>query len=184
MSVITPLNMTKECFNTLTNIYEKKAPTQKKDLKNNLCNMNMQRDETVAYLFTKIAQVKDQLVSISVKTDEDDLLQTIFDGIPFSWETFLTVVNGREEQPNFEKLWHDCIQEEGCIQNKIVSTKEENLSLMERTKKERKLFSPKKYFHAMKNKIHKGFDKSNLICYYCQKSGRFAQNFHTRKRRE
>ena len=29
MSVITPLNTTKECFDTLTNIYEKKAPTQK-----------------------------------------------------------------------------------------------------------------------------------------------------------
>ena len=29
MSVITPLKTTKECFNTLTNIYEKKVPTQR-----------------------------------------------------------------------------------------------------------------------------------------------------------
>ena len=48
MSVITPLNTTKECFDTLTNIYEKNASTQKRDLKNKLRNMNMEKDETVA----------------------------------------------------------------------------------------------------------------------------------------
>ena len=55
MSVITPLKMTKECFDILTNIHEKKAPTQKRDLKNKLCNMNMERDEIVASFFTKIS---------------------------------------------------------------------------------------------------------------------------------
>ena len=55
MSLITPLKKTTECFDTLTNIYEKKAPTQKRDLKNKLCNMNMERDEIVASFFTKIS---------------------------------------------------------------------------------------------------------------------------------
>ena len=55
--------------------------------------------------------MKDQIESINVETDEDDLLQTTIDGLPASWETFLVVVNGREEHPNFEILWHDCIQE-------------------------------------------------------------------------
>ena len=54
ISVITPLKTTKECFDTLTNIYEKKDPTQKRDLKNKLCNMNMEKDETVASFFTNI----------------------------------------------------------------------------------------------------------------------------------
>ena len=54
-SVITPLKTTKECFETLTNLYEKKAPTQKRDLKNNLCNLNMEKDETMASFFTKIS---------------------------------------------------------------------------------------------------------------------------------
>ena len=111
MSVITPLKIKKECFNTLTKIYEKKAPTQKRDLKNKFCNMNMEKDETVSSFFTNISQVKDQLVSLSVEMDEDDLLQTAIDRLPSSWDTFLATVNGREEQPNFEILWHDCIQE-------------------------------------------------------------------------
>ena len=110
MSVITPLNTTKECFDTLTNIYEKKAHPQKMHLKNKLCNMNMEKDETMASFFTNISQVKDQLVSIGVEMDEDDIIQTHIDGIPSSWETFLVVVNGREERSNFKILWHDCIQ--------------------------------------------------------------------------
>ena len=77
--------------------------------------MNMERDETIASLFTKISQVDDQLASISVDMDEDDLLQTFIDGFPSSWESFLSTVNGREEQPDFERLWHDFLQEEGRI---------------------------------------------------------------------
>ena len=55
MSVITSLIMAKECFDTLTNIYENKAPTQKRALKNKLCNMKMERDETLASFFTNIS---------------------------------------------------------------------------------------------------------------------------------
>ena len=95
------------CFDlidTLTNINEKKAPTQKRDLKYKLCNMKMERDETVASFFTNISQVKDQLASICVETDEDDLLQTAIEEIPASWDTFLATINGREYNPNFKIL--------------------------------------------------------------------------------
>ena len=54
MSLITPLKTTKECFDTLMNLYENKAPTQKGDLNNKLYCMKMEKDETVASLFTNI----------------------------------------------------------------------------------------------------------------------------------
>ena len=54
MSVITPLKTTKECFETLKNLYEKKDPTKNRALKNNLRNMKMERDETITSLFTNI----------------------------------------------------------------------------------------------------------------------------------
>ena len=95
MSVITPLKTTKECFDTLTNLYENKAPTQKRPLKKKLCNMNLERDETVASFFTNISQVKGQIESISVDMDEDDLLQTAIERIPSSWETFFAPENGK-----------------------------------------------------------------------------------------
>ena len=55
MSVITQLKTTKECFDTLMNLYEKKDLTQKRDLKKKLHNINMEIDETVASFFTKIS---------------------------------------------------------------------------------------------------------------------------------
>ena len=51
MSMITPLEMTKECFDKLTNLYEKKAPTQKRDLKKKLHKLNIEKDETISSLF-------------------------------------------------------------------------------------------------------------------------------------
>ena len=69
----------------------------------------MEKDEAVASFFTKISQVRAQLTSIVVVVDEDGLIQITIDGLPSSRETFLAVVNGREVQPNFERLWHDCL---------------------------------------------------------------------------
>jgi hypothetical protein len=36
--------------------------------------------------------------------DDDDLVQIAVDGLLEPWGTFLTSVNGREVQPNFERL--------------------------------------------------------------------------------
>ena len=58
MPTITPLKTTKECFDTLMNLYEKKAPSQKRVLKKRLCTLKMNKDEGVAPFFTKIAQGK------------------------------------------------------------------------------------------------------------------------------
>jgi hypothetical protein len=108
MSIIGHLRIVKECFDALANLYEKKAPTQKRILKKQLRTLRMGKDDSVATFFSKIAQTKDQLVAIGVPVDDDDLVQTVFDGLPESWGVFLTSVNGREVQPNFDRLWHDC----------------------------------------------------------------------------
>ena len=96
VSMITQLKKTKECFETLTNLYEKKYLSQKRALKKRLCNLNMEKDETEASFFSNISQVRDQLASIIMVMDEGDQLQTTIDGLPSSWETFLAAVNGRE----------------------------------------------------------------------------------------
>ena len=128
MPVITPLKRAKECFDTLTNLYEKKAPNQKKVLKNQLIYLKMEKDEGVASFFTKISQVRYQLSTIGTLVDDHDLLQTGFYGLPSSWKTFLAAISGREVQPNFERLCHDCLEEEGRIQRRASGVKEGNLA--------------------------------------------------------
>lgn len=59
MPMVAPLKTTKECFDTLTNFLIKKAPSQKRVLKNKLRTLKMEKDETIASFFMKILQIKD-----------------------------------------------------------------------------------------------------------------------------
>ena len=96
MPNITSLKTAKECFDTLVNLYEKKALSQKRVLKKRLQTLKLNKDESVGSFFTRITQVRDQLIAIGITVDDDDLVQTVVDGLPSSWETFKTSVCGRE----------------------------------------------------------------------------------------
>jgi hypothetical protein len=88
MPLIGHLMTVKECFDALANLYEKKAPTQKRILKKQLRTLKMGKDDTVATFFSKISQTKDQLIAIGVPVDDDDLVQTTIDGLPAAWGVF------------------------------------------------------------------------------------------------
>jgi hypothetical protein len=119
------------------------------------------------------------VVSGVKKAFHDDLVQTVVHGLPPAWEVFLSGVNERETRPNFERLWHDCLQEEGRIQTKTVSSKEDNIALTTRTKKGKRFPSRNKFF-IQKEKDSGGykgkeFDISRVRCFNCQKKGHFAR---------
>ena len=74
MTVLTPLTTAKECFDTLTNLYEKKIPSQKRVMKTKLRFLKMEKGETISEFFTKISQIRDQLQVAGVQVDEDNLI--------------------------------------------------------------------------------------------------------------
>ena len=104
-------------------------------MKKQLRSLKMEKEDTVATFFTRIAQIRDQLLAIGDKVEDDHLVQTMFDGLPTTWETFLASVNGREVQPNFERLWHDCLDEESRIQSRSGPPPDKNQALVVKTKK-------------------------------------------------
>jgi hypothetical protein len=93
-------------------------------LKHTLKYLNMEKGESVAYFYSRIAQIRDRLLVTGVTVDDDDLVHAIFDNIPYSLETFLSSVSGREIQLTFERLWHDCLQEESHIATRSEPMKE------------------------------------------------------------
>ena len=95
MSMIIPLKSAKECFETLRNIYENKAQSQKRDLKKKVHNLNMEKDDDSWFLFTNISQLRDQIMRIGVIGNDDNVIQIALNGIPSSWETFLATINGQ-----------------------------------------------------------------------------------------
>jgi len=173
MLVILSLRTTKECLDALINLYEKKAPIQKRTLKKQLRSLKMEKDESVAS-FSKISQIRYQLMAIGVEVDDDDLVQTVVDGLPGSWETFLASVNGREIQPNFERMWHDCLEEEGRIQSRIGSSTERDYSLAAKTKKGRRFPQCK---DKGKTPQGKRLDLSKVRCFNCNQFGHFARDY-------
>lgn len=66
-------------------------------------------NDTIATFLTKISQLKDQLVLIGENVEDDDLVQTIIDGLPLTWETFVSGICACENQPFFDRLWIDCL---------------------------------------------------------------------------
>jgi hypothetical protein len=109
MPTMTSLMTSKDYMDTLVNLYEKQDPSQKRTLKQNLNYLKMEKGESVASFCSRISHIRDQLLVTGVTVDDDDLVQAIFDGLPSSWETFLSNVSGREIHPMFERLWHDCL---------------------------------------------------------------------------
>jgi hypothetical protein len=132
MSTMTSLMTAQDCMDTLVNLYEKQAPSQKMTLKHKLKYLKMEKGESIASFCSRIAQIRNQLLVTGVTVDDDDLVQAIFDGLPSSWENFLSSVSGRENQPMFERLWHDCLQEESLTATRSKPTKEEHSTLASR----------------------------------------------------
>lgn len=144
----------------------------------------MEKDESVNSSFRKISQTRDQLLAIGINVDDDDLVQTGVDRLSPSWEAFLVVVNGRDIQPNFERLWHDCLQEEGRVRNRSGPSQKENLALAASTEK-----GKGKRFSHQKNKGKRNFkgnqktNMSKIKCYNCNKMGHYARHCFSKKRK-
>jgi hypothetical protein len=172
-------------MDTLVNLYEKQAPSQKRTLKHKLKYLKMEKGESVASFCSRIAQIRDQLLVTGVTVDDDDLVQAIFDGLPSTWETFFSSVSGREIRPTFERLWHDCLQEETRTATKSEPTKEEHSALASRFKGRKKVTFHKGSQSKSNTKgMFKGksIDTSKIKCFSCNKLGHFAKDCWFRKK--
>jgi hypothetical protein len=116
--------------------------------------------------------------------DDDDLVQAIFDGLPSAWETFLSSVSGREIQPSFERLWHDCLQEESRTATRSESTKEEHSALASRFKGKKVTFQKGSQKKSNTKGMFKGknIDTSKIKCFSCNKLSHFARDCWYRKK--
>jgi hypothetical protein len=77
-------------------------------LKNELCDMNMNEDDSITSYFVRISQLRDQLQAIEEITSEKELVSIVLNGLPKTWDEFVASMNTRKEYPTFEELWTRC----------------------------------------------------------------------------
>ena len=111
-------------YDALTNLFSVRNIGQVMSLKNELCDMKMNDDDSITSYFVRISQLRDQLQAIEEIISEKELVNIVLNGLPKTWDAFAASMNTRKESPTFEELWTCCAQEESRINAKRETSKE------------------------------------------------------------
>jgi len=123
---------------------------------------------------TKFTQCRDELGSVGVTVNDEDLVSLALLGLLKSWHSYQDSINGREKLPGWERLWLDLVQEEIRRSTRDRSSSkvsdEENYTLAAKTKKRK---SKKAFQFGAKGKKH---DMSKVKCFHYHQHGHYATN--------
>jgi hypothetical protein len=73
--------------------------------------MKMNDDDSIMSYLVRISQLRDQLQVIEEVISENKLVNIVLNGLPKTWDAFVTSMNTRKEYPTFEEPWTCCAQE-------------------------------------------------------------------------
>jgi hypothetical protein len=107
---ISHIDSSKNVCDTLTNLFSVRNIGQAMSLKNELCDMKMNDDDSITSYFVIISLLRDQLQAIEEIISEKELVNIVLNGIPKAWDAFVASINIRKEYPTFEELWACCAQ--------------------------------------------------------------------------
>jgi hypothetical protein len=115
---ISHIDSSKKMCDALTNLFSVRNIGQIMSLKNELCDMKMNDDDSITSYFVRISQLRDQLQAIEDIISEKELVNIVLNGLPKMWDAFAASMNTRKEYPTFEEIWTCCAQEESRISAK------------------------------------------------------------------
>ena len=73
-------------------------------LKDKLRNIKMEKGDSIAKYLTKFTQCRDELGSVGVTVEDEDMVDLALLGLPKAWHSYQDSVNGREKLPGWERL--------------------------------------------------------------------------------
>ena len=171
----------KEMFDSLKKLFERDSASRSITLRTQLHTIRMNKSESVASYFTRIADLRDQLGDIGETIPDIELSTYILRGLPDSWESFIQSVSGHSKMPKYDKLWADCAEEEVRLVAKHGNAYDENQALATRSnhKKGKKKFGKKDYYR--KDRDDRRYDGSSyssnrkdyskVQCFGCKELG-------------
>eukprot|EP00253_Pinus_taeda_P025348 PITA_25348 len=167
-------------WKSLTELFQCKSDQRKLALKDKLINIKCEKRDSMPKYLTKFTQCRDELRSVGVTVDDEDLVSLTLLGLSKSWHSYQDSVNGREKFPGWERLWSDLVQEEirHCSRDESSSkgADEENCAL---AAKENKGKSKKASQTSLKGKKQ---DMSKVKCFQSHQHGHYATNCPQKKK--
>ena len=140
----------------------------------------MGKGKSIPKYLTKFFQCRDELGSVGVAVDDEDMVSLALLGLPKSWHSYQDSVNGREKLLGWERLWSDLVQEEIRRSTRDGSSSknsdEENCAL---AAKENKGKSKKASHSGVKGKKQ---EISKVKCFHCHQHRHYATNFPQKKK--
>ena len=133
----------------------------------------MEKNDTILAYLTNFFHCRDELGSVGVSVDDEELVSLALLGLSKSWHSYQDSVNGREKLPGWERLWSDLVQEEIRRDTRDGSSSknddEEDCALASKARKGK----------GKKNPSHsdadgKERDMSKVKCFHCHEHGNFA----------
>ena len=152
-------------------------------LKDKLRKIKIEKGDNIPKYLTKFFHCRDELGSVGITVDDEDLVSLALLGLPKSWHSYEGSVNGWEKLPRWERLWSDLVQEEIRQSTRDGSSSknedEENCALATKTWKGK----GKKFPSKSKDK-GKNHDLSKVKCFHYHKHGHFSTNCPQKKKKK
>jgi hypothetical protein len=115
---ITHIDSSKKMYDALTILFSVRNIGQVMSLKNELCNVKMNDDDSITSYLERISQLRDQLQAIEEIILEKEPVNIVLNGLPKTWDEFAASMNIGKDYPTFEELWTFCAQEKSRINAK------------------------------------------------------------------
>ena len=122
----------KEMFDSLKKLFERDSASRSIALRTQLHTIKMNKSESVASYFMRIADLRDQLGDILETVPDRELSTYVLRALPDSWESFIQSVSGRSKMPKYDRLWVDYYEEEARLAAKHGNAYDENQALAAR----------------------------------------------------
>ena len=84
-------------WKALTDLFQSKSDQRKLALKDKLRKIKMEKGDSIPKYLTRFVQCRDELGSVGVTVDEEDLVILALLGLLKSWHSYEDSVNGREK---------------------------------------------------------------------------------------
>eukprot|EP00253_Pinus_taeda_P030443 PITA_30443 len=167
-------------WKALIDLYQSKSDQRKLVLKDKLRNIKCEKGDSMPKYLTKFTQCRDELGSVGVTVDDEDLVSLALLCLPKIWHSYQDSVNVREKLPGWERLWSDLVQEEIRKNTRDGSSSkasnEENCALVAKAKKGKN--NKASHFGAKGKKQ----DMSKVKCFHCHQHGHYATNCPQKKK--